>query len=321
MTRIALCTILLAAGVAHADDSFEAKAAGAQRIQHLENVVWALTAPCDQGDDTEQRQCRIVRDKRAAELANATLLVDADRDAFDIATWNAAKKSSTLSLRACIRCSGVDVDGKNWFITGGTAAPKLEGGKLRPTSLAETAKSFTDQAAAQAFVKHNADARVQMVVKVGPKSKWAEGGKQGLALEILAFRVVSPCDGAIVMSNVPSGPAEVDKKGCAGGAVTKPVANGQDNDKLPETLSMNQIKDSLKPMVLGADQCFMQFNVAGKAKLKFTVAGDGTVAKYEQQGDFVNTPTGDCIDKSLKNVSFPRVKRAETSFSYPIILK
>jgi hypothetical protein len=316
--KLALAIFLLAAGVAHADDSFETKAAGAQRIHRLENVVWALTAPCDQGDDTEQRQCRIVRDKRAAELANATLLVEADKDAFDIAAWNAAKKSTTMSVTACIRCAGVDLDGKTWLITGGTAAPKIEGGKIRPTSLAETQKGFADQAAAQAFAKHNAEARVQMVVKLGAKSKWAEGGKQGLALEILAFRVVAPCDGAVLMANVPSGPAEVDKKGCAGAPQTKPAAGG---DKLPESMSMSAIKDAMKPVVLASDQCFGQFNVAGNAKLKFTVNADGTVAKYEQQGDFVNTPTGDCIDKAVKNVSFPRVKKLQTSFSYPINLK
>lgn len=319
MKTLAFCSILLAAGVAHADDSFESKAAGAQRVHRLENVVWALTAPCDQGDDTEQRQCRIVRDKRAAELATATLLVDADKDAFDIAAWNAAKKSTTMSVNACIRCGGVELDGKTWLITGGTAAPKIEGGKLRPTSLAETQKELADQATAQAFAKQNAGARVQMVVKVGPKAKWAEAGKQGLALEILAFRVVAPCDGAVLLANVPSGPAEPDKKACAGAPVTKPAAGG--NDKLPETMSMTAIKDAMKPVVLASDQCFMQFNVAGKAKLKLTVNGDGSVAKYEQQGDFVNTPTGDCIDKAVKNLQFPHVKKPQTSFSYPIDLK
>jgi len=319
MKTLAICSILLAAGIAHADDSFESKAAGAQRIQRLEDLVWALTASCDQGDDTEQRQCRIVRDKRAAELANATLLVEADKDAFDIAIWNSAKKSTTMSVKACIRCAGVELDGKTWFITGGTAAPKIEGGKIRPTSLAETQKGFADQAAAMTFQKQNADARVQMLVKLGPKSKWADAGKQGLALEILAFRVVAPCDGAVIMANVPSGPAEPDKKGCGGAPATKPVAGG--NDKLPETMSMSAIKDAMKPVVLASDQCFGQFNVAGSAKLKFTVNADGSVAKYEQQGDFVNTPTGDCIDKAVKNVSFPRVKKPQTSFSYPINLK
>ena len=106
------------ARIAHADDTFEAKAANAQRIRHLENVVWALTAPCDAGDDTQQRQCRTRATRAQAELIGTTLLVDADIDAFDVGAWSAQKKSVPVTLSSCIRCGGVDLDGKTWFIVG-----------------------------------------------------------------------------------------------------------------------------------------------------------------------------------------------------------
>jgi hypothetical protein len=315
-TSLAVLALVAAARIAHADDTFESKSAGATRIHRVENLVWALTAPCDQGDDTEQRQCRIVRDKRAAELANQTFVIDADRDAFDAGAWNAQKKSSNLSVNACIRCSGVDLDGKTWFLVGGTGAPRVEGGKMRPTVLAETARAFPDAATADAFAKRAADARVQMVVKLAPKAKWADGGKQGLALEILAFRVVA-CDGSVILANPPSGPAEADKKSCGTVVAGKPADEGPK----AETLSMTMIKDTLKPVVLAGQQCYSQFAVAGNAKLKLTVNGDGSVAKYEQQGDFVGTPTGDCIDKAMKHVAFPRTKKPQTSFTFPLQLK
>jgi hypothetical protein len=318
-TTLAICSLLALAmpGIARAEDTFETKAAGAQRIHRIENVVWALTAACDQGDDTEQRQCRIVRDRRATELAGATLFVDADKDAFDVAAWNPAKKSSTLSVTSCIRCAGVDLDGKTWLVTGGTGAPKIEGGKIRPTTLADTARGFVDQAAAQAFAKQTAEARVQMLVKVPAKARWADAGKQGIALEIVAFRVVAPCDGSVILSNVPSGPAEADKKACGPVSNAKPIEGAASAD----TLSMTAIKDAMKPVVLAGAQCFSQFAIAGSAKIKLTVNGDGTIAKYEQQGDFVGTPTGECIDKAIKNVSFPKVKKPQTSFTFPLQLK
>jgi hypothetical protein len=319
MTKLALSLLAIAAasGVARADDTFESKAAGAQRIHRVDNLVWALTAPCDQGDDTEQRQCRVVRDKRAAELTGALLFIDADKDAFDIGAFNTAKKSSNLSVTACIRCAGVDLDGKSWLVTGGGAAPKFEGGKLRPTVLAETARGFADQAAADTFAKNNAEARVQMLVKVAAKAKWADNGKQGIAFDIVAFRVVSPCDGAVLMSNIASGPGEPDKKACG------PISNAKPSEEPPkaDALSMTMIKDAMKPVVLAANQCYSQFAISGNAKLKLTVSGDGTIAKYEQQGDFVGTPTGECIDKAIKNVSFPRTKKPSTSFAFPIQLK
>ena len=43
----ALVILALLATPAFADDTFEAKADGAQRIKHIDDVVWAFTAACD----------------------------------------------------------------------------------------------------------------------------------------------------------------------------------------------------------------------------------------------------------------------------------
>jgi hypothetical protein len=138
--------VLGMAGVAHADDSFETKAQGAQRIGSIEGLVWTFTASCDDGDDTEQRQCRKVRDARAAELAGATLLVEGDK---------------------------------------------------------------------KAFAKTVANARVQLLVKVPAKPKTQAGGKPAIALDVVGYRVIVPCDGSVVLASPASGPVDADKKQCA----------------------------------------------------------------------------------------------------------
>src|ERR1700690_1961988 len=101
MKALVIVVLLGVATTAAAEDSFETKAAGAVRIHRIENVVWAFTAPCDTGDEVQQRQCRQVRDARASELLHATLLVDADADAFDVGAWDPKKKSVPLALSAC----------------------------------------------------------------------------------------------------------------------------------------------------------------------------------------------------------------------------
>jgi hypothetical protein len=201
--------------LAQADDSFEAKAASAQRVHHLENVVWALTAPCDTGNDTENRQCRHVRDTRAAELAGATLLVDGEHDAFVVGTWNQAKKSIPMTLSACIRCGGVEVEGKTWYIVAMGMPFKFEGGTLKSGPFHDNARTFPDAASATAWAKTAADARVQFLVKIPAQPKWTQSGKNGIALDVIAYRVYMPCDGAIIAANPASGPAEADKKHCA----------------------------------------------------------------------------------------------------------
>jgi hypothetical protein len=298
--RALTIAILLAAGVAHADDTFEAKAQSAQRVKRIENVVWAFTATCDKGDDTENRQCRRVRDTHAAELANATLLVDGDADAFDMGAFDAKKKSIALTLSPCIRCAGVEVEGKTYTVHGGTA------------KLYDNAKAFSDEAAAKAWTKSIGDARVQLLVKVPAKP--VEGAKT-VKLDVVGYRVYAPCDGSIIIASPPSGPAEADKKACR--AVAAEPAPGP----AVEQLTAAVVAEAMKPAVDAAQKCFEKYGVAGKAKLKITVAGDGTIARYEQQGDFANTPTGACIDKALEKARFPANGKPKTTISFPITLQ
>lgn len=199
---------LLAAAPAFADDTFEAKASTAQRLGRIENLVWAFTAPCDSGDDTQQRQCRHVRDSRATELTGATLIVDADPAAFVVGGWSAQKKSVALTLKSCIRCTGVEIDGKKYVVMG-----------AGDSKLYDNAKQFRDEAAATAFSKALANPRVELIVKVPAKPKAA--GKPTVTLDIIGYRVISPCDGSVVIASPKSGPAEADKKQCP--AVPKPA--------------------------------------------------------------------------------------------------
>src|SRR6188768_1536489 len=102
--------VLVALGVAlwsspaRAEATFEGLAAAAQPLRHVDDLVWLATETCDRGDEVQQRQCRLVRDRRAKQLTGATLLVEADPDALEIGRWNPAKKSVSLVLHGCVRC-------------------------------------------------------------------------------------------------------------------------------------------------------------------------------------------------------------------------
>jgi hypothetical protein len=294
----------LAATPAFADDTFEVKAAGAQRVTRIETVVWALTASCEAGDDTQQRQCRRVRDSRAAQLAGATLLVDADKDAFDVGAWSAQKKSVALTLKSCIRCAGVEIDGKS-YVVAGTGEAKLY----------DNAKQLADEAAAKTFTKSAANARVQMLVKVPAKAKTVVAGKPAVTFDVLGYRVYSPCDGTVILASPKSAATEPDRKQCGA------IAKGNPDAPEVDTLTSSVITVSMKPVVDEAKACFKKFAVSGKAKLKLTVLGDGSVIAYEQQGDFVNTPTGQCVDAAIVKASFPRSKKPKTSISFPLQLQ
>ena len=208
----AIAVISALAPAARAETRFEDAAAQAARTP-LDEVVWALTAACDSGDDVRQRQCRQLRDARAKALAGATIVTDADPTAFSIGAWHAQRKSVTVALMGCVRCGGIRIDDRTWHVTA-SGAPRVEAGALRAAALHDSARTFPDEAAAAAWTKSVAGARVQLVLKVPARPRWQVAGKDGLALELVAYRVITPCNGAVVIASPGSGPAAPDKQAC-----------------------------------------------------------------------------------------------------------
>lgn len=318
MKLLAAIATLAAASTVHAD-SFEANAQGAQRVKDLANVAWALTTTCEAGDDVQQRQCRHLRDARIKELTSANLVIDAKPSAFEVGAWSAAKKSIPISLTACIDCAGLQIDGKTLYVTGQNAQPVMDSGKLKALRLLDTARAFSDEGSAVAWLKSVGDVRIQLVVKVPEKVRWQAAGREGLGLEILAYRVYAPCEGTVVVANPPSGPIEADKKACAKQA-TATSGDDFELDGEPGDLTTAQVVNAMTPVVAAGRACFERYKIAGTAKLDVTIAADGSVAGYAQRGDHANTPTGRCLDTAMKRVTFPKSSK-RVKLVYPITLK
>ncbi len=317
LAAAALILAVAAPRAAHADDTFEQKADGAQIVRDLGELAWTLTAACDHGTDTEQRQCRHVRDARAAGLAGATLLVDAEPEALHVGAWNATKKSIALTLTACVLCEGVKVEDKTLYVVAGNA-PRVEGGRVKATVLQDGARPFSDEAAAKAWLKSLRRLRVQLLVKVPEKAKWKIDGKEGVLFDVVGYRVVTPCDGGIVLASPPAATLDPDKARCRAATAEPadlPAGNG------PDALTQSMVQAAMKPVVDAADTCFERYGVAGTAKLMITIASDGTVIDSQQVGEFQDTPTGKCIDKAMAKVSFPRTKKGRQTIGYPIVLQ
>jgi hypothetical protein len=304
--RALFVLILALAPVAHADDTFEAKATGARSVVHVDDIVWALTASCDKGDDVQQRQCKTLRDRTAKTFAGQTMLVQADGFALDLGAWDNARKSVSVTLTSCIRCEGVGIDGKTWFVTGG--APKVEAGKVRGAPLYDTARQFATPETAAAWQKAVTNHTVELVVKVPAKPRWTAGGKDGIQLDVLAYRVITPCNGTVVLANPPSQNAAPDKAACAAGGAAVLA------------LTAEMIEEAMQAPMSIVKTCAKTYRSKGKGKLDLTIADDGTIAAIEQTGDFVGSKTGECIDKAMKGVMFPRSAKPKTKIGYPIVL-
>ncbi len=180
-----LLVLAALAGVAHADDF-------AQPAVKADDLAWAVTAKCDAGNDIEQRQCRAIRDEALKRYAGRTVLVEGDPAALTVGAWDPQKRSVSLELAGCVACSG---------------ALRIAGN----ATLYDSAKVFADEGAATRFGRSLSNVRVQMLVKLPAKPR-VDGGT--LPVEITGYRVITPCNGAIVIANLPSGPIAADRRAC-----------------------------------------------------------------------------------------------------------
>jgi hypothetical protein len=146
-----------------------------------------------------------VRDARAKELAGTLVIVDGDPAAFEIGAWSAAKKS---------------------------LAVHLGGGDLRAAALYDNAKGFADEAAANAWKAAAANPRVQLLVRVPAKWPAKARGAAALGVEVVGWRVYTPCTGAIVLASPNSAAVAADKAACK---VAKPAANVRPAPAAPST--------------------------------------------------------------------------------------
>ena len=322
-TALAILAVLALVWPAAASaQNFEAAAEKATPVTRLDDVVWAFTGACTAGDDLHQRQCRLVRDKRAKELTGAVLFVEGETAALELTKWSPQKKSLGITVTSCIRCAGIEVEGRKWLVIGSGAAPRFEGPKLRTHVLHDATQTFKDEASATAWTKSLENARVQYIVKVPDKPKWSVNGRDGLSFEIVGFRVISPCDGTIVASSPLSAGLPPDTKACSGApVVADPAPEGGKPEQLPEALTGPMIKQAMQPVMDAASACFQRYKVSGKAKLVMQIAADGTLLEYEQQGEFVGTQTATCIDTAVKKVTFPKTQRPNTKVGFPIVLQ
>ena len=319
---IAIALVVVTAASVRAD-TFEGVASKANSVSRLDDIIWAFVGACDKGDDIQQRQCRLIRDKRAKDLVGQFLLVDGESAALEITKWSPQKKSLGITVTSCIRCAGLEVEGKKYQVIGAGQPPRWEGQKLRTQVLHDTTQMFKDEASATAWTKSLENAHVQYVVKVPASPKWTANGNNGLSLEVVAWRVIAPCDGTIVAANPPSQAQTPDPKACGGAPVVVDPSNtgNQKPEKLPEALTGAMIKLAMQPVTDAANACFQRYKVSGRAKLVMQIAGDGSVLEYEQQGDFVGTQTATCIDTAMKKITFPKTQKPKTKVGFPIVLQ
>jgi len=331
LSSIVLLGVALS-GSARADDfdGAAAKATPLWRGKSVAALFWSATASCDKaGDDLARRQCEGVRDGRREQLARATFVIEAEPGALRIGNHDAKKRMLGVELTGCLACSAT-MDGERYLVAG-KGGPEVKAGAVSgPVVTSFNVPAATPDAAARWKDAVAPRLKAQLLVRVpAGGAAWTEGNVRGYRLDVVGYRVYDPCDGTVLASSPASGDVRGDKRYCKGGPVVDEpagpvVAKQPDKPKEPEipaTLDPAQIRTALDPARAAAMKCFEAYGVPGMASTRITFNNEGEVVAVEQKGDFVDTPTGNCIEKAVKATAFPKSKRKKTTIDYPFILR
>ena len=223
---------------------------------------------------------------------------------------------------------GVDVDGERRYVTT-RGSVSVQGGAVRGPEIGKTVQSVQTAEVATKWrevvlPRLKSEVLFQVAGKAGT---WSESGAKGYEVELVGYRVWDPCDGSIVASSPASSPLKADKAACTGGnpvseytaAVAAESADKADKaakaeadriaaetankPKLPAKLSPSEVNRAMGQVRTDVEQCFAAYNIPGSATLTIEIAGDGVVRTVAQAGDFVDTPTGECIEKATDGLT------------------
>lgn len=304
-----------------------------QDMQGLAPYLWAYRASCDAiENDLQKRQCQGLRALRQQQIAGKNFLVRGDRRSFRLADFDPQQKGAPLFVYACFACTGpIDAQGQVLYVTGQGEKSVFGTQILGPVIYTEALPFKTAEEAAQWKTEVGPRLRTEYVVRI-PDSDvfWSASGVEGLSVEILGFRVYDPCTGKMVISQPKAKSLPRDESTCTGEDLValqrarEEAEKPKDVDpksKLPPKLTPQDIQKTMEPVTVEAQQCFAVYGVAGEAKFRIKISGEGKVTEIEQTGYFKDTPTGDCMEAAIRAAQFPATQKDLTAVTYPLVLR
>lgn len=90
--------------------------------------------------------------------------------------------------------------------------------------------------------------------------------------------------------------------------------------KLPATLPQKVVKQLMETVGSDLQACYEQFGTAGKLPTVVTVASTGKVKDVAVGGDLKDTPAARCVQRLIRNITFPRFSGNDARITWPFQL-
>jgi len=141
-----------------------------------------------------------------------------------------------------------------------------------------------------------------------------------ITFELVGHRVVDKCTGKVYGAQPKQAKAYVVDKNdlsCPQNQPKKVAAQ----PKLPSTLPQRKVKQLMELVSHDLQACHEQFGVGGRVPTDVVVASTGQVRHVKVVGKLSGSPTGQCVERLLKNVTFPKFSGDDARLQWPFVLK
>ncbi len=141
-----------------------------------------------------------------------------------------------------------------------------------------------------------------------------------ITFQPVGHRVYHKCTGAVLGAVPPAaGKFPVDKNDltCPENQPKKVVAA----PKLPTTMDQGLVKALMDMVNADLGACYEMFGKAGDVPVDVVVAPSGKVKIAKVAGDLSGTPTAECVERMVKNLTFPKFVGRDARLQWPFTLK
>jgi hypothetical protein len=338
---VSLFLVLLAASPASARESYEKLRKSSVRVYNVKRILRPFVATCDREKTNFRRLfCTALNERlKAQHQAKIYRTVHKPTAAGPLIARFKAKPKPTLELevRGCLTCKGPmlarrggDVSKGRFFLFKVPKRIRIRRGARNPYDLGDIAVG-TYKVDLPPSIKTEKDFKAKLLPHLqlellfrpvaGVTMVGAGRYKYGVInFELVGHRVVQKCSGKVYAA-VPkmSKRYVVDKNdlSCPQNQPKKPVAKV----KLPSTLPQRKVKELMELVGSDLSVCYEQFGKTGRVPTDVVIAPSGKVKFVKVLGDLAGSPTGACVERLVKNLTFPKFSGDDARLQWPFVLE
>ena len=336
---VGLALVLAWPAPAPAAETYETLEKGSTPVAKLKRILLPFVATCDREKNHFRRLfCSALNERLKAQHQNKVY-----RSTFEpspagpliVQLKTKPSPAVELTVRGCLTCKepmlereGGDISKGRFFLFKTPSDIKIRRGKLLydlgdidlksykvdlPPTMTE--KRFNEQILPYL--------RVDLLYRpvAGVSMVGAGRYKYGvITFEQLGHRVYDRCAGKVYASTPKAaGPFKVDRTDmtCPQNQPKKIVVR----PKLPGAMPQAEVHALMERVADDAKTCYEQFGVTGETPAEVLVAPDGKVKSVKISGKLAETPTGQCVERLVKELVFPKFAGADARLQWPLVVK